>query len=286
MIRARPGMKLVVVDFSSRENVMLHWCANDTRTVDEFRRGLSQYKTYAAARFGVKYSAVTEDQRIYAKPCVLGLGYGGGPNALMYVAAGYGLSLTRKEAQRDVNFYRNRYKKVCELWTQVFLKAYEAVSTGDPQYLMTGSTRLEFRCAGGYLFTLLPGGRRLSYPGVKINSEWTINVKGKTIPMTSKLSYMGVKNSVFMRVGTHPGLLVENIIQAMARDVLMYGLLCVEQAGYPVIASVHDEGIAEVKESSAMDWQTMAAFMCTRQAWARDIPIRAEGYEAERYRKD
>jgi len=286
VIKASPSYKLLIVDYKSIENVILHWCANDTVTTEEFKQGLDQYKTYAAARFGIKYDNVTKDQRTYAKPCVLGLGYGGGPNALMRVAGDYGIILDKKEAQRDVNFYRNKYKKVCDLWSDVFVKAYEAVISKDPQILLTGSTRLEFRSAGGYLFILLPSGRRLSYPQALVNAEWSIQVNGNNVPMTSKLSYMGVKNNTFLRVGTHPGLLVENIVQAMARDILMYGLLCAEQAGYTIIGSVHDEGIAEVPESSCMNWQSMAYFMCTLQPWAKDIPIKAEGYEAQRYRKD
>ena len=286
MIKASSGKKLLVVDYSSIENVVLHWAADDQITTQEFRDGLDQYITYSASRLGIKYENVTKTHRQQSKPDVLGLGYGGGPDALMRVAAGYGVDLDRKTAQQRVNFYRKKYYKVCDLWTDVFVKAYEAVATEDPQILLSGDLRLEFRSAGGYLFILLPSGRRLSYPGVRINAEWIIIVNNKPVTMSSKLSYMGVKNNTFLRVGTHPGLLVENIVQAMARDILMYGLLCAEQAGYTIIGSVHDEGIAEVANTNKYTWQEMAYYMCVLQDWAKTIPIRAEGYEARRYRKD
>ncbi|MCP4488972.1 MAG: hypothetical protein GY820_16920 [Gammaproteobacteria bacterium] len=286
MIKASPGHKLFVVDYSSIENVVLHWAADDKKTTQEFKDGLDQYITYSADRLGIAYENVTKKQRGESKPDVLGLGYGGGVGALMYTAANYGIELDKKEAQRRVNFYRNKYSKVCDLWSDVFVKAYQAVATGDPQFYINDSLQLEFRSAGGYLFILLPSGRRLSYPGVRINAEWTIIVNNKPITMSSKLSYMGVKNNTFLRVGTHPGLLVENIIQAMARDILVYGLLCAEQAGYTIIGSVHDEGIAEVADSSHMDLDTFVVMMCTLQPWAKTIPVRAEGYVAQRYRKD
>jgi DNA polymerase len=94
---------------------------------------------------------------------------------------------------------------------------------------------------------------------------------------------MGVKNGAWLRVGTHPGKLVENIIQAMARDILVYGLMCAEQAGYRIIMSVHDEGIAESKNGTIEEF---CKHMCLKQTWARTLPLRAEGYTSKRYRKE
>lgn len=283
MIRASDKKKLVVADYSSIENVVLHWYANDTVTLEEFRQGLNQYRTYASARFDVKYENVTKDQYQYAKPCILGLGFGGGANALVFVASGYGIDLTHEEAQRDVAFYRKKYKKVPKLWNEVFNKAYMAVATKEPQILLTGTTRLEFRCAGGYLFILLPSGRRLSYPQVRLNAVWTI--KGDKT-MSSKISYMGIKEGAWLRLGTHPGKLVENIVQASARDILTWGMLCAEQAGYSCIGSVHDEVICETPDTNEYKVAELCEYICMRQPWAKDIPIRAAGYEAQRYRKD
>lgn len=282
MIMAEKGKQLLVADYSSIENVVLHWVAGDEKTTQDFRKGLCQYKVYSAARLGIPYDKVTKQQRTQSKPDVLGLGYGGGHKALISVAAGYGVTLSVDEAMKRVHFYRNKYKLIPALWRRVFQKAREAVVTKDPQVLRTPTVQLEFRCAGGYLFILLPSGRRLSYPQVKLNSLWYIKVKGRQVPMSSEISYMGIKSGAWLRLGTHPGQLVENIIQAMARDLLVYGLLCAEQAGYKILMSVHDEAIAEGTQT---DLNEFYEYLCMRQPWAKTIPLKADGYIAKRYRK-
>lgn len=282
MIIPNEGTHLLVADYSSVENVVLHWAAGDEKTTQDFREGLCQYKVYSAARLGISYDQVTKEQRTQSKPDVLGLGYGGGPRALISVAAGYGVTLTQNEAQERVNFYRKKYKLIPSLWRKVANKVKEAVRTKDPQVLITPNIKLEFRCAGGYLFILLPSGRRLAYPKIELDALWYINVKEKQVPMSSEISYMGVKSGMWVRIGTHPGMLVENIVQAMARDLLVYGLLCAEQAGYKILMSVHDEAIAEGTQSNIKDF---CEYLCMRQSWAKTLPLKAEGYIAKRYKK-
>lgn len=283
MIISEDGKNLIVADYSSVENVVLHWAAGDAKTTQDFENGLCQYTVYSAARLGITYDQVTKEQRTQSKPDVLGLGYGGGYRALISVAAGYGVDLKPHEAQGRVNFYRNKYKMIPRFWKTVFDKAKAAIETKDPQVLLTPTIKLEFRCAGGYLFILLPSGRRLSYPQVKLNAMWYIKVKGKKVSMSADISYMGVKSGVWMRIGTHPGMLVENIIQAVARDLLVYGLLCDEQAGYKILMSVHDEAIAEGEDETVDDF---CSYLCMKPKWATIIPLRAEGYVSKRYRKD
>lgn len=283
MITAKKDHQLIVADYSSIENVILHWAAGDKKTTEDFENGLCQYRVYSAKRLGIPYDEVTKKQRAQSKPDVLGLGYGGGANALMSVAAGYGVKLNRNAAQHRVNFYRNTYKEVTRFWRQVFSKARLAVVTLEPQFLITPNITLEFRANSGYLFIKLPSGRWLSYPKIEVDAVWEINVDGRTVPMTAALSYMGVKNGAWLRIGTHPGKLVENIIQAMARDILVYGLMFAEQSGYEIIMSVHDEGIAESKDGTV---ENFCKYMCMKQEWAKTLPLRAEGYAAKRYRKE
>lgn len=283
MIIAEKDENLIVADYKSIENVILHWAAGDEATTQDFRNGLCQYKVYSAARLGISYAQVTKEQRTQSKPDVLGLGYGGGANALIGVAAGYGTILTAKEAQDRVNFYRNKYRKIPQFWRAVFNKAKKAIETKDPQVLITPNIKLGFRCAGGYLFILLPSGRRLSYPRVKLDAVWEIVVKNRVVQMYSDISYMGVKSGAWLRIGTHPGMLSENIIQALARDILVYGLLCAEQAGYKILMSVHDEGIAGGKAESIGEF---SEYICIRQPWAKTLPLSADGYVTKRYRKD
>jgi len=286
VIIADKGKKLCVGDYTSIENVILHWCAGDKKTTQDFRNGLDQYKVYTAQRLSIEYDEVSKKQRDNSKPDVLGLGYGAGAKALIGVAAGYGVALSHSAAQARVNYYRKHYKKIPQFWRDVFRRAREAIITKEFRILITPTIRLEFKYNRGNLHILLPSGRELFYREVKIDEVWYIMVEGKKVPMTSEISYMGVRQNQWVRIGTHPGMLVENIIQALARDCLAYGLLCVEQAGYPVLASVHDEVICEVDDVSDYNVKQMCEMMRIKRPWAKDLPLNANGYEGYRYKKE
>lgn len=287
MIIAKLECKLIVSDYTSIENVLLHWCADDKKTVQEFRDKKDQYKTFASSRFKVSYDAVTKKQRQYAKPCILGLGYGGSVDALLGIATAHGVNMTYRQAEAEVKFYRyKKYPKIPKLWYAIYNKAVEAIATGDVQIFWNDNVKIEFRYENDYLKIKLPSGRTLWYPQAKLNHSWTIIVKGSPVQMTGKISYMGVKNGQWMRIKTHPGGLTENIIQAMARDILVYGAMCAEQAGYPILFSVHDELIGETKNDRTHNINEFNKLICTRQSWAESLPLNAAGYESQRYRKD
>lgn len=287
MIIARPEHKLIVSDYTSIENVLLHWCANDKKTVQEFRDKKDQYKTFASSRFKVPYEKVTKKQRDYAKPSILGLQYGGRVDALIKIATTHGVSMTYKQAKFEVRFYRyKKYPKIPKFWYAIYNKAIEAIATGDVQVFWNDNVKIEFRYENDYLKIKLPSGRTLWYPQVKLNYSWTIIVKGSPVQMTSKISYMGVKTGVWMRIKTHPGGLTENIIQALARDILVYGAMCAEQAGYPILFSVHDELISETKNDKTHGIDEFNNLICIRQHWAESLPLYAAGYESQRYKKE
>lgn len=287
MIIAKPKHKLIVSDYTSIENVLLHWSADDKKTVQEFRDKKNQYKTFASTRFKIPYDDVTKEQYQYAKPCILGLGYGGSVNALLGIATQHGVNMTYQQAESEVKFYRyKKYPKIPKLWYALYNKAIDAIATGDVQVFCNTNVKIEFRYENDYLKIKLPSGRTLWYPEAKLNHSWTIMVKGRPVQMTGKISYMGVKNGQWMRVKTHPGGLTENIIQAMARDILVYGAMCAEQAGYPILFSVHDELISETKDDMTHNINEFNKLICIRQQWAEDLPLNAAGYESQRYKKD
>ena len=282
VIIADKDKKLCVGDYKSIENVLLHWTAGDEETTQDFRNGLDQYKVYSARRLDIDYDEVTKEQRNNSKPDVLGLGFGAGAKALIGVAAGYGVHLSHIEAQNRVNYYRKRYPKIPKLWRDVYRRAKETIVLKEFRILITPTVRIEFIYDEGNLYIKLPSGRYLFYKEVKINEIWYV----KQVPMTSEISYMGIRQNQWVRIATHPGMLVENIIQALARDCLAYGLLCVEQAGYPVLASVHDEIISEVDNVDEYSVKQMCEMMCIKRKWAEDLPLNVDGWEGYRYRKE
>lgn len=277
MIIAAEGTQLAVGDYSSVENVVLHWLAGDVSTLEDFKNGLDQYIVYSASRLNIDYDAVTKEQRGESKPDVLGLGFGGGYRALVNVAAGYGQELTRQEAQARVDFYRQKYHMIPKLWNLISRAVEKTVFTETSTTLQLKYVKLVFKFAKGYMFIRLPSGRYLTYPKVRLQS-------GKYEFSPSQVSYMHVKNSAWVRVSTFGGKLTENIVQAIARDLLVAGLLACEKKGYKVLASVHDEIISEVPESYK-DIEKYCRTMCTLPTWARGIPLQADGYFSKYYKK-
>jgi len=286
-------MKLCVADYRSIENVILHWCAGDEETTQDFRNGLCQYKVYSSRRLNKSYDDITKEERQQSKPDVLGLGYGGGANALIGVAAGYGVNLSHREAEARVKYYRKHYHLIPKFWRKIYNAAKKCILTNDTNYAIMPEVEFMFEYKNGNLWIHLPSGRSLFYREIEVDAVWYTRVptspgsfKTKTIPMTAEISYMGIRNNQWVRIGTHPGMLVENIVQALARDCLAYGLLCVEQAGYPVILSVHDEIVCETPDTSEYSVKQMCDIMCTKQKWNKTLPLFADGWEGYRYKKD
>ena len=119
-----------------------------------------------------------------------------------------------------------------------------------------------------------------------MDAEWFITVKKREVRMSADISYMGVHNNAWMRIAMWRGSLIENIVQALARDLMVYGALCVEQGGYQVVGSVHDEIITEVPDNPDFTLAEMGGLACTNQAWSEGIPLNYSGYEGYRYKKD
>jgi DNA polymerase len=274
-IRPTPPNMVAAADLSSIENILLHWAAGDIATTEDFRDGVDQYKRFASRRYRIEYDAVTNKQRKESKPAVLGLGFGGGPNALMRVARNYGVALDEDRAIAEVRFYRRLYREVVVFWAQCYRAAIEAVLLDErrPVKLPDGNSLIfsVLKTSVTYLVIDLPSGRSLYYPHVKYDRR-------------DGLSYKGEAYGSFMRTALTPGGIVENIIQALARDILATGKLRAVRAGLKVILSVHDEVVIETDDKD--DLQKLIACMTAQPYWARNIPIKAVGYVAPRYKKD
>ena len=275
---APPGKKLIVSDYSSIENRVLHWCAGDTRTLKEFEADLDQYKTFAADKFHVEYDDVTDHQRFHGKVAILGLGFQMGGGTYHATCQGYGLDIDKAGANETVQFYRNKYKLVTKLWFKLYAAAQYTVETGrQTQYL-----KAKFAVIDDHLFMKLPSGRCLCYPKPRMidaTMPW-----GEVKPV---ISFMGVNpySKKWQRLQITPGRLTENLVQAAARDILVIGAMNVEKAGYPVIGSVHDEVMAHCDENKT-DMTDFDAHMCRMPAWADGLPLKAVGYISDRYKKD
>lgn len=272
-VAAPAGKKLVVADYSSIESVMLAWACRSSYLLDLFRQGRDPYKDFATSLFNVPYDAVTKAQRNLAKPAVLGGGYGLSGKGLQSYAEGFGLTLTAEEAQRHIDTFRARYADIPRFWSEIDDAVTAAIR--ERQTVTVGAFR--FRPDGKYLFIDLPAGRALAYykPRIEPNKFGRLAV-----------SYEGSEPGKSPRVSTHSGLWVENLVQAIARDVLAHGLLLTfADPRLEIVAHVHDEILCLADQDDAGALQRLESYMHQAPAWCPDAPIRAEGWQGAYYRK-
>ena len=268
VIEAGPGNLLVACDLSQIEARVLVWLAGQEDMVELFRRGEDVY-TYTAGRLG-------SNNRQFGKVLVLATGFGMGADRFQAMALTYGVSLSLGEAEDAVQAWRSLNTKVVDLWWDLHRTAMR---------VMTGRQGSQARVAGltitnareGMRITL-PSGRDLIYRDARV-----VHHPERRHP---EIVYMGVEQGRWVDVRTWPGKLVENIVQAIARDVMCESLILGHRRAVPVVATVHDELVAEIAAPRApalRDWMTWA--MCRPLAWAPGLPVAAEARIGPRYRK-
>ncbi|QDP54342.1 MAG: putative DNA polymerase [Prokaryotic dsDNA virus sp.] len=277
MICAPEGKKLVVADYAAIEARGLCWLAREEEALEIFRTGEDIYKHMAAFIFNKPPSQVASAERQLGKQVILGCGYGMWVDTFVATCAGYGMDIGKDLAETAIRSYRKKYAKIVQLWADVEKAAKQAIKTGKVITL----DRLKFKVKEGFLFIRLPSGRKLAYPKVRL-----ITKKDKWGRDRENIAFYG-KLGASMKWGTcttYGGKLVENIIQALSRDLMANGMRAAESEGFPIIATVHDEIIAE-KEDTFEDVEHFESLICTLPAWAEGMPLKAEGYIDRRYRK-
>ena len=270
---------LVTCDYSSIESRVLGWLSGCTRVIETFATGRDTYKDFAMIIFGVPYDEVTKKQRSYAKPPVLGCGYRLGGKGLVAYAHGMGVTMLESDATIMVSKYREAYPEIPKFWYWIEGATMEAM-TGK---VVTGY-RMQVWVEAGFLWLQLPSGRRLSY--------YRPEVRDMMMPWgTSKpcLSYMGQDSRTrqWRRIQAHGGILTENIIQAIAYDVLVVGLNRCAQRGLDIVMHVHDEIVVEADAANAeATLALMRDEMSRSPLWAPDLLLDAAGFTTYHYRKD
>jgi DNA polymerase len=294
MIIAAPGASLYAADFSNIEGRALAWMAGESWKVKAFEafdagKGDDLYVLAYARAFGINPRNVTSDQRQVGKVMELALGFGGGVGAFQTMASGYGVEVSDERADELKTAWRDAHPNVRQLWYDVEAAAISAVRQPG-RSIPCG--KLAFKMAGSFLFLRLPSGRLLTYPYPKLR-EVTTPWGAKKIALTYKTTVSPATNrrivkdpgnsSNWARISTYGGSLVENAVQATARDVMAEAMLRVETAGYPVVLTVHDEIVSETAGGHVDQFQSLVE---TAPAWAGGFPIAAKAWTGPRYRKD
>lgn len=266
--------RFIVADFSAIEARVLSWLAGEQWRLDTFRNGGDIYCASASQMFRVPVEkhGVNGHLRQKGKISELACGYGGSVGALKNMGA-VEMGVPEDELQGLINDWRNANPHIVKLWTEVGNTAMKAIK----EKTIVSLGKLVFMYERGILFIRLPSGRRLSYIKPRIGTN---RFGGDSI------TYMGVSASKkWERLETFGGKLVENIVQAIARDLLASAMMNVANAGYDIVFHVHDEIIAEVPDGQG-SVDEMCMLMSINPNWADGIPLSADGYECEYYRKD
>lgn len=318
-ITAGKGQDLFAADFSSIEARVLAWLADDEPSLHVFRTHGKAYEAAAAEIHGVDISTISKEdfRRQLGKIAVLSLGFEGGVGAFQSMARNHGVSIapvakilwakaTHEHRSRAMDRWESTGKKtgidkaewigseliklawraahpaIVQYWGKVNAAAIAAVKS--PGFISSVDDKVRFVMRGSFLFCQPPSGRCLCYPYPKVELKPT--------PWGQKremLTYKYVDSVInkWVRGATYGGSIVENIVQAVARDILAEAIVRVEErTAWNVVLHVHDEIVAEA--DSTLGPSALEVFESAVQEtppWARGLPISAKGWRGKRYRK-
>jgi len=273
---AAPGCKLVVSDLSNIEGRVLAWLAGEDWKTEAFKQfdagvGHDLYKLAYAKSFNKKAEDVTKDERQIGKVQELALGYQGSVGAFSSMAALYGVFLPEDEVKRIVEAWRKAHSSVVALWYDLEGAVRGAIRAPKKRFTVRD---LSIGYKDNWLRIKLPSGRYLCYPNAGFNE--------------GSIVYEGVNQYTkkWETIETYGGKLVENVVQAVARDVLASGMFRAEAAGYAVCLHVHDELITETPDTDEYSVDELSRIMSTNPGWSLGLPLAAAGFETRRYKKD
>jgi DNA polymerase len=281
---APAGRKLVIADLSNIEGRVLAWLAGEDWKTDAFTafdRGVGHdlYVLAYSRSFSVTPEQVIDNKktgdgmmRQLGKIMELALGYQGGVGAFATMARLYGIEKAEDEVTPIVKAWRKAHKSVVSFWYDVEFAARQVLRDRSEKRQVRD---LMLDVEDGWLRIRLPSGRYLCYPDACENES-------------DKITYSGVNQYTrkWETLETYGGKLVENIVQATARDVLAHGMALAEKAGYDVCLHVHDELITETPDDPAYSAEGLSALMAKGPGWSLGLPLAAAGFECNRYRKD
>jgi len=281
---ASDGNVLIDADFSAIEARVISWLAGEQWRLEVFKTHGKIYEASASQMFGVPIERIKKGNPEYAlrqkgKVAELALGYQGGAGALINMGA-LDMGIPEDDLPDIVQRWRDTNKRICDLWYKMNSAAVEAISTG----CSVGVGRLLVSCEYDavhevkYLTVLLPSGRKLYYNSPQIGeNKWG----GPSI------SYMGMDQTTkkWKRIETYGGKLVENCVQAVARDCLAQAIENLEKEGLPVVFHIHDEVVIDCRADTAT-LDDVVNIMSQPIPWAPGLPLNADGWVGGFFKKD
>jgi len=270
---ASPGCRLIDCDFSAIEARVIAWLADEKWRQDVFAKNGDIYCASASQMFRVPVEKHGRNAELRQKGKIaeLALGYGGGVGALKAFGADQ-MGLSENDMQEIVVKWRDSSPHICQLWQGVENAARRAIM--NPGTAFPCKHNILFAAAGEKLLVQLPSERKLVYQHPEINDENAIN-------------YMGVNQTTrkWSKIETWGGKLVENIVQAIARDCLAVAMMRLDAAGYRIIMHIHDEVVLDMPKGKG-SLAEVEEIMSKPIEWAPGLILSAEGWEDTYFKKD
>ena len=281
---ASEGNKLVDADFSAIEARVISWLAGEQWRLEVFRTHGKIYEASASQMFGVPLEKIKKGNPEYAlrqkgKVAELALGYQGSSGALIAMGA-LKMGIPEDDLPDIVSRWRDSNKRIVDLWYSLESAAVSVIQTGHPAGVRGLMLAREMDIENGldFLTITLPSRRKLYYakPSLGENS-W-----GRP-----SILYYGVNQTTkqWTQLETYGGKLVENCVQAIARDCLAIAIERLEAAGFPVVFHIHDEVVVDCPAEKA-DLDEVVRLMSLSIPWAPDLPLNADGWVGDFFRKD
>lgn len=292
---ATPGNVLIDADFSAIEARVISWLAGQEWRLEVFRTHGKIYEASASQMFHVPIEKIKKGNPEYAlrqrgKVAELALGYQGGVSAMRRMDTGHNLDdLSDDEVKGIVDRWRETNSNIRDLWNIVDSAAVTVITNGGAQTIRSETTdavitlacELDVITGTRYMTILLPSGRKLYYPSPEIG----VNRWGNP-----SVSYMGQNQTTkrWERVETYGGKLVENIVQAIARDCLAIAIENLEAQGLHVVFHIHDEVVIDTPAWADEDTmlETVTKIMTKPIPWAQMLPLNADGWVDKYFKKD
>lgn len=271
------GKVFAIADFSAIEARVIAWIAGEQWRLDVFKTHGKIYEASASRMFNVPIEQIDKgsDLRYKGKVAELALGYQGGTGALKTMG-GEAMGLSDTDMRRIVKYWRDASPNIVKFWYALEKAAVRAIKTSK----IVRTHRLIFQYANKALAITLPSGRNLYYPSPVL--------KPNRFDKES-IWYMGTDQITrkWQLINTYGGKLAENVTQAIARDLLADALTRVYQEGYKIVMHVHDELVCEVDKARAeRDLTRICNIMGEAIKWAPSLPLNADGFLSDYYKKD
>lgn len=269
---AKEGTRFIISDFSAIEARVLAWLAGEQWVMDAFENGEDIYCRTASRMFGVPVEkhGVNGHLRQKGKIATLACGYQGALGALKAMG-GIEMGLSEYELQSIVDYWREANPNIVSLWWDIDSVVKRVVKTRSKEKYKN----LVISYEKGILFIELPSKRRLAYPKAKIGMN---RFGGESVV------YEGiVVGNKWDKIESYGGKFVENIVQAIARDILAEAMMRLEEKGFNIVMHIHDEVVIESDSSSI---EEVNQIMSVVPEWADGLILEADGFESEFYKKD